>query len=84
MELVALIIASLTFPAVLGAVAARRASAYHLWGWIGAVFGALPGYLLGMWFAQRFAGVPLSPYAKGWVSLGMFIGGLTVLAIATR
>jgi hypothetical protein len=42
------------------------------------------GYLLGMWFERRFAGVPLSPYAKGWVSLGMFIGGLAVLAIATR
>jgi hypothetical protein len=37
-----------------------------------------------MWFERRFAGVPLSPYAKGWVSLGMFIGGLAVLAIATR
>jgi hypothetical protein len=37
-----------------------------------------------MMFAQRFAGVALSPYAKGWVSLGMLIGGLAVLAIATR
>jgi hypothetical protein len=83
MELIALIIASLTFPAVFGAFL-LGAIGYHLWGWIGAVLGALPGYLLGMWFAQRFAGVPLSPYAKGWVSLGMFIGGLTVLAIATR
>ena len=48
------------------------------------IVGAVPGYLLGVWFAQRFAGVPLSPYAKGWVSLAMFIGGLAVLAIATR
>jgi hypothetical protein len=39
---------------------------------------------LGAWFAQRFTGVPLSPYAKGWVSLAVFIGGLAVLAIATR
>jgi hypothetical protein len=82
-ELVALIIASFTFPAVLGAVL-LGAVGYHAWGWVGAVLGAIPGYLLGMWFAQRFAGVPLSPYAKGWVSLGMFIGGLAVLAIATR
>ena len=83
MDFAALLIASFTFPAVLGAVL-LGALGYHLWGWFGAVVGALPGYLLGMWFAQRFAGVPLSPYAKGWVSLGMFIGGLTVLAIATR
>ena len=83
MELVALIIASFTFPAVFGAVLLGVVG-YHWGGWVGAVVGAIPGYLLGMWFAQRFAGVPLSPYAKGWVSLGMFIGGLAVLAIATR
>ena len=59
-------------------------SAILTWGWIGAIVGAVPGYLLGVWFAQRFSGVPLSPYAKGWVSLAMFIGGLAVLAIATR
>jgi hypothetical protein len=83
MDLVALIIASFTLPAVLGAVL-LGAYGYTALGWVGAILGALPGYLLGMWFAQRFAGVPLSPYAKGWVSLGMFIGGLAVLAIATR
>ena len=83
MDLLALIIASFTFPAVFGAVL-LGVIGYHLWGWIGAVVGAVPGYLLGMWFERRFAGVPLSPYAKGWVSLGMFIGGLAVLAIATR
>jgi len=83
MDLVALIIASFTFPAVFGAVLLSVAG-YHLWSWIGAIVGAIAGYLIGMWFAQRFAGVPLSPYAKGWLSLGMFIGGLAVLAIATR
>ena len=83
MDLLALIIASFTLPAVLGALLIG-AFGYHWWGWIGAIVGAVPGYLLGAWFAQRFAGVPLSPYAKGWVSLALFIGGLAVLAIATR
>ena len=83
MDLLALIIASFTFPAVFGAVL-LGAVGYHLWGWVGAVVCAIPGYLIGMCFVQRFAGVPLSPYAKGWLSLGMFIGGLAVLAIATR
>jgi hypothetical protein len=83
MDLLALIIASFTFPAVFGAFL-LGVIGYHLWGWIGAVIGTVAGYLLGMWFERRFAGVPLSPYAKGWVSLGMFIGGLAVLAIATR
>jgi hypothetical protein len=83
MDLLALIIASFTLPAILGALA-LGALGYLAWGWIGAIVGAVPGYLLGVWFAQRFAGVPLSPYAKGWVSLAMFIGGLAVLAIATR
>jgi hypothetical protein len=83
MDLLALIIASFTLPAILGALG-LGALGYLSWGWIGAFVGAVPGYLLGVWFAQRFAGVPLSPYAKGWVSLAMFIGGLAVLAIATR
>ena len=83
MDLLALIIASFTFPAVFGAFL-LGVIGHHLWGWIGAVLGVVLGYLLGMWFERRFAGVPLSPYAKGWVSLGMFIGGLAVLAIATR
>jgi hypothetical protein len=83
MDLLALIIASFTFSAVFGALV-LGVIGYHLWGSIGAVIGVVTGYLLGMWFERRFAGVPLSPYAKGWVSLGMFIGGLAVLAIATR
>ena len=84
MDLLALIIASFTFPAVFGAVllGAHRLSlvgldrrrhrrAARLSGWACGSRSALP--------ACR-----LSPYAKGWVSLGMFIGGLAVLAIATR
>lgn len=83
MDLLALIIASFTFPAVAGALAVG-AVGNLVAGWIGAVIGALLGYALGFWYAQRIAAVPLSPYAKGWVSLGLFIGGLAVLAIATR
>ena len=84
MDLLALIIASFTLPAVLGALLVgavrlslvgmdrrhrRRSAGVYLW---------VPGSRSG------FAGVPLSPYAKGWVSLAVFIGGLAVLAIATR
>lgn len=83
MDLLALIVASFTFPAVAGALAIG-ALGYLVWGWIGATIGALLGYGLGVWFEQRYAGTQLSPYAKGWASLSLFIGGLAVLAIATR
>lgn len=83
MDLLALIVASFTFPAVVGALA-LGVLGYLKLGWFAAIIGAVLGYALGVWYAQRFAGVPLSPYAKGWVSLGLFIGGLAVLAIATR
>ena len=83
MDLLALIIASFTFAAVAAALV-LGAIGYLAWGWIGATVGALLGYALGVWVAQSYANVPLSPYAKGWVSLGLFIGGLAVLAIATR
>ncbi len=83
MELLALIIASLTLPVVTGAVA-LGVIGYLLWGWIGALIGIVLGYLAGVWYGARFAGVPLSPYAKGWLSLAMFIGALAALAIATR
>ena len=83
MDLLALIVASFTLPAVLGALALGLWG-YSYWGWIGAVIGVISGYALGFWIGQRFAGSPLSPYAKGWVSLGLFIGALAVLAIATR
>jgi len=82
-DLLALIIASFTLPAVVGALVIGVIG-YLILGWVGAVIGALLGYGAGVWIAQRWAGVPLSPYAKGWVSLGLFIGGLAVLAIATR
>ena len=83
MELLALIVASLTLPAIIGAAAAGVLG-YLLWGWIGALIGLALGYFAGVWYAARFAGVPLSPHTKGWLSLAMFIGGLAVLAIATR
>ena len=83
MDLLALMIASLTLPAILGA-AALGALGYSWWGWIGALLGVVVGYGAGVWFARRFSGVPLSPHVKGWLSLLAFIGGLAVLAIATR
>lgn len=83
MDLLALMIASFTLPAITGALV-LGAVGYLLWGWIGAIIAALIGYSLGVVYWQRSAGVPLSPYAKGWVSLVLFIGGLAVLAIATR
>ena len=49
-----------------------------------ALLGVVVGYGAGVWFARRFSGVPLSPHVKGWLSLLAFIGGLAVLAIATR
>ena len=83
MDLLALLIASFTLPAVAGALA-LGALLYLSWGWIGAVAGGIVGYLAGAWYSQRITGAPLSPYAKGWVSLVLFIGGLAVLAIVTR
>ncbi len=83
MDLFALIIASLTLPVVAGAALAA-ALGFWMWGWLGAVVGIVAGYLGGVWYAGRFAGVPISPHLKGWLSLVLFIGGLAILAIATR
>lgn len=83
MDLLALIVASFTFSAAAGALLVG-ALGYLTLGWFGAFVGAIIGYSFGFWHAQSYAGLPLSPYAKGWVSLGLFIGGLAVLAIATR
>jgi len=57
---------------------------YFLWGWLGAALGAAIGYSGGVWFETRFMGVPLSPHVKGWLSLILFLAGLTLLAIVTR
>ena len=78
-----MIVASFTFPAATGALIVG-AFGYLLMGWLGGVIGTILGYGAGVWYAQRFAAASVSPYAKGWVSLGLFIGGLAVLAIATR
>ncbi|KWT70166.1 hypothetical protein [Hyphomicrobium sulfonivorans] len=83
MDLLALLIASFSLPAVVGAVLAG-ALLFLSWGWGGAVLGAIAGYLGGVWYAQRVANESVSPYAKGWMSLVLFIGGLLLLAIATR
>ncbi len=83
MDFLALIIASMTTPALVGAAAVGLIG-YWLLGWFGAVIGVIVGYGGGVWFANRFSGVPLSPHIKGWLSLIVFIGGLTLLAIVTR
>jgi len=82
-DLLALMIASFTLPAAVGAVGVAVAG-YLLWGWIGAALGVVVGYGAGVWFNARFVGVPLSPHVKGWLSLALFLAGLTVLAIVTR
>ncbi len=83
MDLLALMIASFTLPAVAGALIVGVVG-YFIWGWIGATLGVIVGYGLGVSFQMRFASGPLSPNAKGWLSLVLFLAGLTVLAIATR
>ena len=50
----------------------------------GAVLGLVVGYGVGLWIKAQFWDVPISSRAKGWLSLLAFLGGLTVLAIATR
>ena len=83
MELLALIVASFTLPAVTGA-AVIGVVGWLAFGWIGGLLGAFAGYFAGMIYQRRFGDTPMSSYAKGWVSLALFIGGLTALAIATR
>jgi hypothetical protein len=82
-DLLALLIASLTLPALAG-TAVGAVIGFLLWGWLGALLGLVVGYSIGLWYAARFAGVPLSPHIKGWISLFLFLAGLTVLAIVTR
>jgi hypothetical protein len=82
-DLLALMIASLTLPALVG-TAVGAVFGFFLWGWLGALLGLVLGYGIGVWYAARFAGVPLSPHIKGWMSLFLFLAGLTVLAIVTR
>ena len=74
------------FPDAAGGVrgALLGAVGYPVWGWLGAVFGLVVGYGAGVYLTQWFGGVPLSPHVKGWLSLVAFLGGLTLLAIATR
>jgi hypothetical protein len=82
-DFLALIIASMTTPALVGA-AALGIVGYSYLGWLGSVVGVIAGYGGGVWFANRYAGVPLSPHVKGWLSLIGFLGGLALLAILTR
>jgi hypothetical protein len=82
-DLLALIIASFGLPSVTGAVV-LGVLGYWAWGWMGAVIGAVIGYPAGEWISARYLGTPLSPSAKGWLSIVLFLGGLAALAIATR
>jgi hypothetical protein len=82
-DLLAMIVATLTPSAVFAAIGAAIFF-YVLWGWLGGLFGLVVGYGTGVWLTQWYGGVPLSPQAKGWLSLLAFLGGLTLLAILTR
>ena len=84
MDLLALMIASLTLAAVVGATAGTLLGFLLMGGWLGAPLGFVVGYGAGVWYSNRYGGVPLSANAKGWLSLALFLVGLTVLAIATR
>ncbi|MGZ5920074.1 MAG: hypothetical protein ACXWJV_09795 [Hyphomicrobium sp.] len=83
MDLIAMIIATLT-PAAVYAALGLAIVFYLLWGWLGALFGLVVGYGTGVYLTQWYGGVPLSPHVKGWLSLVAFLGGLTLLAILTR
>jgi len=78
-----MLIATLT-PAVIFAALGAAIVFYLLWGWLGGLFGLVVGYGTGVWLTQWYDGMPLSPQAKGWLSLLAFLGGLTLLAILTR
>ena len=73
----------MTTPALVGAAAVGLLGYFFL-GWLGGLVGVIAGYGGGVWFGNRFSGVPLSPHVKGWLSLIVFIGGLALLAIVTR
>ncbi len=83
MDFLALMIASLTMPALLCA-GTGAVLGYLIWGWFGSILGLILGYGAGVFVASRYAGVPLSPHVRGWLSLIAFLGGLTLLAILTR
>jgi uncharacterized membrane protein len=82
-DFLALMIASLTTFALTGAAAGAMLG-YLLWGWMGAVVGLIGGYAMGVWYASRYGGVPISSSLQGWLSILLFLAGLTVLAIVTR
>ena len=71
-------------PAVIFTALGAAIVFYLLWGWLGGLFGLVVGYGTGVWLTQWYGGMPLSPQAKGWLSLLAFLGGLTLLAILTR
>jgi hypothetical protein len=82
-DLLALMIASFSLFSAGGAIVGAIVG-YLVWGWLGAALGLVVGYGVGLWIKAKFWDVPISARAKGWLSLLAFLGGLTVLAIATR
>ena len=82
-DLLALMIASFSLFSAGGALVGALVG-YYLWGWLGAALGLVIGYGVGLWIKAKFWDLPLSAHAKGWLSLLAFLGGLTILAIATR
>jgi len=82
-DLLALMIASFSLFSAGGAIVGAIVG-YLVWGWLGAALGLVVGYGVGLWIKAQFWDVPISSRAKGWLSLLAFLGGLTVLAIATR
>jgi len=82
-DLLALMIASFSLFSAGGALVGALVG-YYLWGWLGAALGLVIGYGVGLWIKAKFWDLPLSARAKGWLSLLAFLGGLTILAVATR
>ncbi len=83
MDLLALIIALFSPPALIGAVICGVLG-WLFWGCFGAILGLIVGYGVGLWCARYYWDGTISPRAKGWLSLIALLGGLTVLAVATR
>jgi hypothetical protein len=82
-DLLAMLIAATTPMAIFGAIAVGCLF-FLLWGWLAGLVGVVLGYGASVWLTHSMGGVPVSPQAKGWLSLIVFLASLTLLAILTR